>query len=87
MTFKVLVLETRLRLHDYREKGGLPITNPLQDGIRWSSSQVQSLCKGALSNMLRTFSGLKNIDRMKNHVNLSRNLANLRNRFHVLNGR
>lgn len=55
MTFSQLVILARKRLHDYREATGAIITDASKNGIRWSSSELQAVCKGALQEMLRTF--------------------------------
>jgi len=55
MTFSNLILLARKRLHDYRDADGGIITAASDDGIRWSSDELQQVCKGALQEMLRTF--------------------------------
>lgn len=59
MTFSEFVLESRKRLHDYRNSNMEVITDASKDGIRFTSEQLQSICKGALQEMLRTFRALK----------------------------
>lgn len=58
MTFSELVLEARKVVHDARTNTGTLITSASEDGIRWSSASLQSICKGALAEMLRTFLSL-----------------------------
>ena len=57
MTFPELVIKARYRLHDIRTADGAIITDAATDGIRWSSTQLTSLCKGAIHELLRTLRG------------------------------
>jgi len=70
MTFSELVLEVRLRVHDTRQLDGTFITSATDDGIRWSSAQIQSISKGALAEIQRTFDGFNKKDLLTNHLNI-----------------
>jgi len=59
MLFKDFVLEVRKRLQDMRKADGTLITVATEDGIRWSSDVLTSVCSGQLMECLRTFSAMK----------------------------
>jgi len=59
MTFPELVLSSRGRLWDIRARDGSLITDATKDGIRYPASEMLSICKGAILEMLRTFRALK----------------------------
>lgn len=59
MKFSELVLESRTWLFDLRERTGEVIDDASVDGIRWTSVQVQTFCKDAISEMLRIFTAMK----------------------------
>lgn len=67
MTFDDLIINTRYRLFDIRERTGSLITDASNDGIRWSSVILQSVCKGATLELLRILQVLK----LTNNFNLS----------------
>ena len=59
MTFSELVLNSRGRLWDIRARDGSLITDATSDGIRYPASEMISLVKGGILEMLRTFRALK----------------------------
>ena len=68
MLFKELILEARKRLHDIRRADMVLITDSTEDGIRWSSAQLQQVVKGALQEMLRTFRSRKRLGKFINNA-------------------
>ncbi len=59
MTFSEFILLSREYLHDLRKNDGTIITSASEDGIRWSSVRLISVCKGALKELLRTLNAYK----------------------------
>lgn len=59
MKFSELVLESRTWLFDLRERTGQVIDDASKDGIRWTSIQVQTFCRDAITEMLRIFTAMK----------------------------
>jgi len=60
MTYKELIIEARHRLQDIRAKNGSIITTSdvTENGIRWTFERLNSICKGAVAEMLRTLFAL-----------------------------
>lgn len=58
MKFSELVLRARQYLFDVRESSGHLIDVASKDGIRWTSSHVQSLCRGAIFEMNRVLTAV-----------------------------
>lgn len=67
MLFSELILEARQRLHDIRRYDMVLITSATEDGVRWSSTQLQQVIKGALLEMLRTFRSQKKLKKFINN--------------------
>ncbi len=59
MKFSEFVLLSRQYLHDLRKSDGTIITSATEDGIRWSSADLLSICKGAMQELLRTLTAYK----------------------------
>lgn len=59
MKFSELVLKSRTWVFDYRERTGQVIDDASKDGIRWTSVQVQTFCKDAITEMLRILTAMK----------------------------
>lgn len=59
MTFSEFIIQLRYRLQDIRKADTSVITLATDDGIRWSSLVLQTIAKGAITEMLRTLSALK----------------------------
>lgn len=77
MTFSNLILLARKRLHDYRDENAGIITDASDDGIRWSSDELQQVCRGALQEMLRTFRAMKLHDYIHTDVQYQRIVVSL----------
>lgn len=77
MTFSEFMILARKRLHDYRDKDGAIITSAATDGIRWSSSELESVCKGAILEMLRTFRAIKLDNYVHSDIQHQRKLVRL----------
>jgi hypothetical protein len=59
MNFSNLILLARQRVHDARTRLGAFITDASVDGIRWSSANLASLCRGAISELYRDLLSIK----------------------------